>query len=97
VARQLRKKFEPFMTKKTDNNQLLLHTLTKLAHDRAVYEKILRGIEDAERVEVAIPVEMFEHEVRDFGIATINEFYKSPAFAKEYSLEGRHIKTTTKI
>jgi DNA replication licensing factor MCM2 len=97
VARQLRKKFEPYLTKKTDSNQLLLHILTKVAQDRAIYEKIMRGIEEVERVEVSIPIDQFEYEARDFTNSNINDFFKSQAFAKEFHIEGRLIKTTTKI
>ena len=34
IARQLSKKFEPYKAKKTDANQLLLHTLKKMARER---------------------------------------------------------------
>lgn len=46
VARQLRKKFEPYLTKRTDSNQLLLHIVSNLAKEKALYEKVMRGIED---------------------------------------------------
>lgn len=68
----------------------------QLVKERAIYEKVLRGIEDAERVEVRIPIDQFEHEARDYG-HNLNEFFKSGAFLKEFTIEGRHIKTTTKI
>ena len=96
VARQLKKKFEPYQQKRSDPNQLLLHTLMQLVKERAIYEKVLRGIEDAERVEVRIPIDQFEYEARDFG-HNLTEFFKSTAFLKEFTIEGRHIKTTTKI
>jgi hypothetical protein len=67
-----------------------------LVKERAIYEKVLRGVEDAERVEVRIPIDQFEHEARDYGHG-LNEFFKSAAFLKEFAIEGRHIKTTTKI
>ena len=34
VARQLTKKFEKYKTRKTDSNQLLLHTLRKMVNER---------------------------------------------------------------
>jgi DNA replication licensing factor MCM2 len=34
VGRQLRKKFEPYQQKKSDPNQLLIHTLNKMVHER---------------------------------------------------------------
>ena len=57
VARQLKKKFEPYQSKRTDPNQLLLHTLNKMVQERAIYEKIIRGIEEQEKVEVNIPMD----------------------------------------
>jgi DNA replication licensing factor MCM2 len=97
VARPLRKKFEPYLTKKQDVNQLLLHVLSKLVSEKALYEKILRGIEELDRIEVTITLEQFEHEARDFTSSNITEFYKSHGFLKDYRLEGRAIKTVTKI
>ena len=97
VARQLAKKLEKYKTRKTDANQLLLHTLQKMVKERAVYEKILKGIEEAEKIEVQIPMDQFENEARDFSHHNINEFLKSAVFNKEFNIEGRHIITTTKI
>ena len=65
VARQLKKKFEPYQQKRSDPHQLLLHTLLQLVKERALYEKYVRGVEDAERLEVRIPIDQFEHETRD--------------------------------
>jgi DNA replication licensing factor MCM2 len=97
VARQLKKKFEPYLTRKTDNNQLLYHTLCKLVNEKAVYEKIVRGVEDLEKVEVKIPIEQFEQEARDVQAHHMTDFLKSSLFVKEFVLEGRYIKATTKI
>lgn len=57
----------------------------------------MRGIEEAERIEVKIPLDQFEYEARDFSNHNLTEFFKSPAFLKDYQIEGRTIKTTTKI
>lgn len=97
VARQLKKKFEPYLTKRTDVNQLLLHILQKLARGRAQYEKFTKGIEEEARVEVKFPLEQFEHEARDFSSHNITDFLKSPAFSRDFQIDGRFIKTTTKI
>ena len=96
MARQLKKKFEPYQQKRSDPNQLLLHTLLQLVKERAIYEKVLRGVEDAERVEVRIPIDQFEHESRDYG-HYLSKFFKSKDFLKEFIIEGKNIKTTTKI
>ena len=68
----------------------------QMVKERAIYEKMLRNVEDAERVEVRIPIDQFEYEARDYG-HTITEFFKSAAFLRDFALDGRHIKTTTKI
>lgn len=97
VARPLRKKFEPYLTKRQDVNSLLLHVLQKSVSEKAYYEKVVRGLEEHDRIEVAVAIEQFEHEARDFTSSNINEFYKSPAFLKDYRIEGRNIKTLTKV
>ena len=109
VGRQLRKKFEPYFAKRQDPAQLMYHTLRKLVEERvslyclfidiqAIYEKVMRGVEVTERIEVKITLDQFEHEARDIGgPAIIQDFLKSSLFAKEYTVDGRHIKTTTRI
>ncbi len=97
MARQLRKKFEPYLHRRTDTNQLLLHILKKIVEDKATYYKIVHGVEELERVEVSVALDQFEHEARDFTSTNLTEFFKSQAFQKEYAIEGRFIKATTKI
>lgn len=65
--------------------------------ERAIYEKILKQIEETEKIEVAIPIDQFENEARDFSHHNVSEFLKSSLFNKEFTIEGRSIKTTTKI
>lgn len=57
VARQLTKKFEHFKTRKTDSSQLLLHTLKKMINERAIYEKFIKGIDEADKIEVQVPID----------------------------------------
>jgi len=97
VARQLKKKFEPYQNKRADPNQLLLHILNKLINDTAIYQKILRGVEEQEKIEVKLPLDQFEHEARDFSSHNLTDFFRSPMFSHNFQVEGRHIKTTTKI
>jgi len=97
VARQLKKKFEPYQNKRQDPNQLLLHILSKLIQDAAIYQKIVKGVEEQERIEVKFPLDQFEHEARDFSSHNLTDFFKSPMFMRDYQIEGRHIKTITKI
>lgn len=84
VARQLKKKFEPYQTRKADPNQLLLHILNKMVQEKAIYEKYTKGIEEMERIEVKIPLDQFEYEARDFSNHNITDFLKSTAFVKEF-------------
>ena len=65
--------------------------------DRAIYEKFIKGIEEAERIEVKIPIDQFEHEARDFSSHNVSDFYKSGMFGKDFRIEGRYIFTTAKI
>ena len=97
VARQLGKKFEAYKTRKTDANQLLFHSLKKLVNDKAIYERYVRGLEEGEHVDIQIPLDQFEHEARDFEQHNISDFLKSSLFNKEYTIEGRFIKTTSKV
>ena len=62
-----------------------------------MYEKILRNIEEQERIDVKIPLDQFEHEARDFSSHNVTDFFKSPMFIKDFIIDGRNIKTTTKI
>ena len=44
---------------------LLLHTLSKMVQNRAIFEKYSRGIEETERIHVAIAEHVFKEEMRD--------------------------------
>jgi len=68
----------------------------QLIKERAIHEKVLRGVEIAERGEVRIPIHQLEHESRDFGL-NLSEFFKNTALLKEFSIEGRNINTTANI
>jgi hypothetical protein len=59
--------------------------------------KYTKGIEEAERIEVSIPLEQFEHEARDFSNHNVTDFFSSSLFKKDYLIEDRQIKTTTRI
>jgi transcription termination factor Rho len=71
--------------------------VAEMVQEKAIYEKYTKGIEEMERVEVKLPLDQFEYEARDFSNHNITDFLKSTAFVKDFQLEGRHIKTTTKI
>jgi len=50
-----------------------------------------------DKVDVKIAIDTFEHEARDYAHHSLNDFYKSSHFNKDFKFEGRHIVTTTKI
>lgn len=62
-----------------------------------MYEKFIKGIEEMEKIDVRIPIEQFEHEVRDYAHHNVSQFYASTHFNKDFKIEGRHIVTSTKI
>jgi DNA replication licensing factor MCM2 len=98
VARALSKKFEAFKKKPADTNALLLHLLGKLARERAIYLKYQRGIEESERLHVEIPLAGLQHGAQEFGVSTIQRFFTSPEFMKEYKLvDGKTIRTVMEI
>ena len=96
VARQLKKKFEPYLTRRADTGQLLLHALRKLVDEKAMYERIMKGVEE-ERFLVQVPLEQFEHEARDFSSHNVTEFLKSALFTGEFVIDGRQIRTKNKV
>jgi len=97
IARPMAKRLEQYRPKKTDPNQLLIHLLHKMVQDRALYEKYMKSIEEAEKIEVRIPIDTFEHETRDYGAHGLQEFYKSSLFSKEFMIQERNIVCTYKL
>jgi hypothetical protein len=73
----------------------LLHSLRKIVEDRAIYERALKGCDEAERVNVRFSKDVFEHEVRDLARHNVASFYASQAFQMEFKMEddGKHIAT----
>ncbi len=65
--------------------------------DRAIYERVLKGLEDFERVEVKCPQETFENEARDFARHNLLDFYNHPEFKKKYRVEDNHSVTNGKV
>lgn len=96
IARSLSAKLEKYKARKTDVNVLLLHTLSKLVQHRALYEKYSRGVEETDRIHVAIAEHVFREEMRDHQ-QFIPQFFQSSHFTKEYRLEGGYIKTVREI
>ena len=48
-------------------------------------------------MEVKIPVEQFEHEAREFSNNNMTQFYGSGLFKRDFIIDGRSIKTVSKI
>lgn len=97
VSRQLSKKFEKYKTRQTDSTQLLLHTLKIAAKNQAVYERALSGLDESEKVQVKVKIDFFENEAREFARHNLIDFYKSPAFSKEFRIEGGNIVSINKV
>ena len=68
-----------------------------MANDKAIYDKMCKNMEETEKIDVAIPLDIFENEARDFSNHNVSEFYKSSVFNKEFAIEGRSIRTQAKI
>ena len=97
VSRQLSKKFEKYKTRQTDSTQLLLHTLKNAAKNQAVYDKALNGLDESEKVQVKVKLDFFENEAREFARHNLIDFYKSPAFAREFKIDKDHILSINKV
>lgn len=52
VARQMAKRFEKYKTQKAEPLQLLLGILQKMASDKAVFDKYVRGLENSHKLKV---------------------------------------------
>lgn len=57
----------------------------------------MRGVENEEKIDVTIPIDQFQHEARDFSEHNVTDFFKTSFFTRDFVIEGRQIKTTTKI
>ena len=82
VSRQLGKKFEKYRARKQDSSQLLMHQLKKQVNDRAQYDKVLQKVDYLDKIEVRLPKDLFENEVRDLGAYNLTEFYNNAEFRK---------------
>lgn len=62
-----------------------------------MYDKIMKGVDNEERIEVRIPLDHFEQEAREFSSHNLTDFFKSKVFIKDFQIDGRHIKTVAKF
>jgi DNA replication licensing factor MCM2 len=97
VSRQLSKKFEKYKTRQTDSTQLLLHTLKVAAKNQAVYDRALNGLDETEKLFVKVKLDYFENEAREFARHNLIDFYKSPAFSREFRIEKDHLVSINKV
>ena len=99
VARQLSKKFEQYKQKRTNANQLLNFTLSKMVSEQASYEKYRKGYEfDVEaEVTVKIALEQLEQKAREMNVHQMNEFLNSKLFTDKYALENKMITATLRV
>jgi len=48
-------------------------------------------MDETDKMSVAIPLEVFEHEARDFNQHNLQDFLKSSTFNQQFAIEGKKI------
>ncbi len=61
--------------------------------NQAIYQRVSRSLDEGDKIEVHLPLDHFYRDTKDFKMTTIDNFLKSGAFAKDYKLDGKLIKT----
>lgn len=92
IASSLRPKLMKYLSSSSDDFELLFHILKQMAKERARYQKLVQG-EEAPIVDVDISRDQFAMEAKDIPQHTIERFFKSKEFTKEFVLQGGVIKT----
>ena len=57
----------------------------------------MQGKDEHEKIEVKVPISMFEAEARDYNRSNFHQFYQDDKFKKAYKVEGNDIVTKNKI
>ena len=90
IAKALHKKFSQFLTKKEDQNQLLLYILNRIVNDKMQYLQYIKNtVLNASDVEVS--TDQLELEAKEYNIPNINAFYNTQLFKQRYTKEGKKI------
>lgn len=92
IAGSLRPKLMKYLSSSQDDFDMLFHILKQMAKEKARYR---RGNEvDGEAyVDVAITKDQFAMETKDIPQFTVERFFQSEAFRREFVLDGTQIKT----
>jgi DNA replication licensing factor MCM2 len=92
IASSLRPKLMKYLSSSKDDFELLVHILKQMAKEKARYKRIVE--ESAETVvDIEISKEQFAMETKDIPQFTIERFFKSAEFSREFVLEDNKIKT----
>lgn len=92
IASALRPKLTKYLTSSSDDFELLFHILKQMARETARSRKLTENISDTV-IDVEISKEQFALETKDIPQFTVDLFFKSAEFCKEFVLEGNKIKT----
>jgi DNA replication licensing factor MCM2 len=92
IAGSLRPKLMKYLSNNKDDYELLFHILKQMAKDKARYKKMVDDSGDA-IVDVDITREQFAMETKDIPQFTVDRFFKSNEFRREFTLEENMIKT----
>eukprot|EP00743_Colponemidia_sp_Colp-15_P001012 GILK01001118.1.p1 GENE.GILK01001118.1~~GILK01001118.1.p1 ORF type:complete len:891 (+),score=144.69 GILK01001118.1:49-2721(+) len=87
VGRALRRKFQGYITKKKDHNELLFYLLQRMVRERSQYLQMVRSLEDVPP-EVEIDKEDFETEARNMDIHDVSVFYEAELFRKTFTINS---------
>ena len=92
IASSLRPKLNKYLSSSKDDFELLVHILKQMAKEKARYKKLFEDSESTV-VDVDITKEQFAMETKDIPQYTIDRFFNSKEFTKEFVLEENVIKT----
>lgn len=92
IASSLRPKLMKYLSSSQDDYDLLYHILKQMVKDKARYTKLMENVTDS-IIDVDISKEQFAMETKDIPQFTIERFFKSSDFTREFVLDGSHIRT----
>lgn len=89
VANSLNKAFSKFLTRNSDNEQMLLHILDQMFQNKLDYLRLAQP--RGKSMEVMFPKAAFELEAKDISPLGISQFLNSKSFSKKYILKDNNI------
>ena len=105
ISKNLRKKFNNYLTVQEDHNQLLIALLNRLVKDKVIkynikiisyllnqlqYLKYFKKFTEVPQ-DIIIKQEQFERDSQEFGVFTFTDFYNSNVFKLKNRLENKEI------